>query len=105
MNRIAGITLSNQLEFGHGVGYLTLETGVIESEQYELVYCAEMPLNRRFMLYTDNDKINLGQYLSDQDIARLNQVYFDFRTSNADITYITVQLKDCYALCVDVLAV
>lgn len=105
MNRIAGITFNNQLEFGHGVGYLTLETGVIDGERYELTYCAEMPLNRRFILFTDNDKINLGQYLSNEDIERLNQAYFDFRTSNANITYITVQLKNCYELCVDVLAV
>lgn len=103
MNRVAGIKFIDEAGLGQGIGYLTFVTGVINQEQYELNYCAERPMYERFVVYTNNQAVNLSQYLSKEDLERLNQVYFDFRTMNTPIAYLTVQLQDCYELCVDVL--
>lgn len=104
MNRVAGIKFIDEADLGEGIGYLTFETGIIDKTQYELNYCAERPMYERFVIYVDNQVINLSQYLSKWDLERLNQAYFDFRTTNSPIAYLTVQLQDCYELCVDVLA-
>ncbi|RIM88988.1 hypothetical protein BU107_04495 [Staphylococcus xylosus] len=104
MNRVAGIKFIDEAGLGKGIGYLTFVTGVIDQEQYELNYCAERPMHERFVLFTEEQTINLSHYLSKWDLERLNQAYFEFRTTNTPIAYLTVQLQDCYELCVDVLA-
>lgn len=105
MNRVSGITFIQEAGFGQGVGYLTFVTGVVDQVHYELNYSAEKPMYERFTVHTETESINLSQYLSHEDLERLNEAYFDFRTSNAKLTYLTVQLQDCYELCVDVLPI
>lgn len=103
MNRLVGITFTDEVELGQGVGYLTFVTGDIEENQYELNYSAERPKNERFTLYIEDQCINLSQYLSKADLERLNELYFIFRTSNMKLSYATAQLQDCYELCVETL--
>lgn len=104
MNRLVGITFTNEAVLGHGVGYLTFETGDIEHKQYELNYSAERPMCERFTLYIDDQCINLLNFLSKSDLERLNEAYFDFKTTKSKLTYATVQLQNCYELCVDLIA-
>lgn len=103
MNRLVGIKFQDEAVLGQGVGYLTLVTGDIEHKKYEVNYSAERPMYQRFTIFVDDQRINLSQYLSKCDLKRLNDVYFDFRTTNTEIAYVTAQLKDCYELSIEAL--
>ncbi|MFG0934617.1 hypothetical protein ACF91D_28595 [Staphylococcus sp. 231237_7MaSpsaltlick] len=99
MNRIAQIKFVEDMESVSEVGYLQYATGEVEPTTYIICYSATCPLQERFTLYVDEGIVNLKQYVSEADLYRIHDAYFDFRTSYKDIEVVTVQLLDCYRMC------
>lgn len=98
MNQAAGVIFTEEAGLGQGIGFLTIEVNDNDQVHYELNYSAEKRTHERFTVYTDTQAINLSQYLSEWDLERLNEAYFDFRTTNAVHTYVNVQLQLCETL-------
>lgn len=98
MSQKAVITFTEEAGLGQGIGFLTISKDDKEQAHYELNYCAEKPMHERFKLYTEDRGINLSEHLSKRDLARLNEAYFDFRTTNAVHTYLSIQLQVCEIL-------
>lgn len=105
MYQQAGITFTKKMELGQGIGYLTIETNDSKHIQYELNYSAEQPMHKRFTIYTEDSGTNLSKYLSQWDLERLNEAYFNFKTSQVLHTYLNVQMQACEMLCMETLAV
>lgn len=102
MNRLAGVTFTGTDEAVNGnvVGYLTYVTGIVDKIQYKVGYSAERPVNERFTLYIDNHIVNLSDYVSADDLERMNACYFDKQVTGRNLSFLTIQLKNCYELCV-----
>lgn len=98
MNQKADVTFTKEAGLGQGIGFLTIDVNESEQVQYELNYSAEKPMYERFIIYTEISGFNLSKYLSEWDLERLNEAYFDFRTTNVTNTYLTVQLQSSEAV-------
>lgn len=98
MNQKADVTFTKKAGLGQGIGFLTIDTEDNEPIQYELNYSAEKGVYERFTFYTEINGFNLSKYLSKWDLERLNEAYFDFRTTNVSNTYLTVQLQSSEAV-------
>ena len=93
MNQKADVTFTKEAGLGQGIGFLTIDVNESEQVQYELNYNAAKPMYERFIIYTEISGFNLSKYLK-----RLNEAYFDFRTTNVTNTYLTVQLQSSEAV-------
>jgi len=100
MNRLAQITFTNEADLGNHVGYLEYVTGEIGTASYVLIYRVERPLYERFSVYIDDHLVNLKDYVCEADLERINDMYFDYKVNGKAIVTLTIQLQDCYKLCV-----
>jgi hypothetical protein len=98
MNRLVEITFTQALTEGNDVGYMNFATGITEKENYVIGYSAEQPTARRFTVYMNDQLLNLGDYINEADMQRLETAYFDFRTMNKSMLHLTAQLTDCFEL-------
>lgn len=98
MNRIIEITFVEDMD-GHDVGYMNFGTGTTEKQNLVIGYSISAPIKKRFVLYTEDDQvIRLSDHLALNDIQRMEQAYFDLRTSDKEIVHMTAQLQDCFEL-------
>ncbi|MCG7340355.1 hypothetical protein MHZ36_13915 [Staphylococcus sp. ACRSN] len=98
MKRVVEITFTEALTEGNDVAYLNYATGTTEKQLYVVGYCAEKPLLRRFTLWVDDQMINLGDHLSNEDMMRMEKAYFDFRTARKPMLRLTAQLQNWYEM-------
>lgn len=98
MNRIIEMTFVENMD-GHDVGYMDFGTGTTEKQNFVIGYSISAPIKERFVLYTEDDQIvTLSDHLALNDIQRMEQAYFDLRTSDKTRVHMTAQLQDCFEL-------
>lgn len=98
MNRLAQIIFKDDMEYTSEVGCLEHVTGEVKPRRYTVCYSAERPLQERFTVYVDGNIVNLNQYVSEADIERIHDVYFNFKTSYKERINVTLQLQNCYKI-------
>lgn len=94
MNRIleVEVTFTKSMTEGNDVGYLSWTTGAANSKSFVVGYSAEQPETRRFTVHINQQILNLGDYIDEADMDRLEDAYFDFRTSDKKVVSLTMQL-------------
>ncbi|MFD3245086.1 hypothetical protein ACE3L8_12370 [Staphylococcus simulans] len=95
MNRIVEVTFTKSMTEGNDVGYMSCATGTATPKKFVVGYSAEQPETRRFSAYVNQQVLNLGDYVDEADMKRLEATYFDFRTSDKKVVSLTVQFKSC----------
>lgn len=94
MKRLAGITFTDKGATGNTVGYMEYVTGVVKVARYVIGYCANRQVHDRFIVEFNGHNLNLSDYVSKEDIERMQQVYMDKRITDKDIEFLTIQLNE-----------
>lgn len=79
MKRLAGITFTDKGATGNTVGYMEYVTGVVKVARYVVGYCANRQVHDRFIVEFNGHDLNLSDYVSKEDIERMQQAYMDKR--------------------------
>lgn len=98
MNRIVEVTFTKSMTEGNDVGYMSWSTGTTKPKRFIVGYSAEQPVTRRFTAHVNQQVLNLGDYVNEADMNRLEDTYFDFRTSDKKVVSLTVQFKSCLGI-------
>lgn len=95
------VTFTKSMNEGNDVGYLSWITGAEIPKRFVIGYSAEQPETRRFTAHVNQQVLNLGDYVDEEDMNRLEDTYFDFRTSDKKVVSLTVQFASCLRFITD----
>lgn len=94
MKRLAGITFTDNDATGNIVGYMEYVTGVVKVAHYTVGYSTERKPHKRFTVEFNGHILNLSHYVTNEDIARMEEAYMSKRLHDKEAEFVTIQLNE-----------